>query len=72
MLNNLKARGVKDILICCVDGLAGFSEAIGAVYPKTDVQGKTYHRRSCPDRSQVCIQASHGKVESMDNLAKTA
>jgi len=36
-LNVLKSRGVKDILINCVDNLTGFSEAIAAVYPQTDV-----------------------------------
>ena len=38
VLNNLHARGVKDILIASVDGLTGFPEAINAVFPKTDVQ----------------------------------
>jgi putative transposase len=34
----LQARGVRDILIACVDGLKGLPEAIEAVYPKTQVQ----------------------------------
>ena len=38
VLTELKNRGVKDILIACVDGLAGFPEAIEAVYPQTQVQ----------------------------------
>ena len=38
VLNDLKARGVKDILVCCVDGLSGFCDAIAAVYPQTDIQ----------------------------------
>ncbi|BBP44197.1 IS256 family transposase [Thiosulfativibrio zosterae] len=38
VLNDLHARGVKDILIASVDGLTGFPEAINAVYPKTDIQ----------------------------------
>ncbi|MBU6323841.1 IS256 family transposase [Patescibacteria group bacterium] len=38
ILNDLKNRGVDDILIACVDGLKGFPEAIKAVYPNTDVQ----------------------------------
>ena len=41
VLNDLKARGVKDILVCCVDGLSGFCDAIGAAYPQTDVQRNT-------------------------------
>ena len=38
VLTELKNRGVEDILIACVDGLKGFPEAIGAVYPETQVQ----------------------------------
>jgi len=33
MLNDLKNRGVQDVLFFFVDGLSGFREAIGAVYP---------------------------------------
>lgn len=38
ILTELKNRGLKDILIACVDGLKGFPEAIEAVYPQTAVQ----------------------------------
>jgi putative transposase len=38
VITELKARGVKDIFIACVDGLKGFPEAIEAVFPKTQVQ----------------------------------
>src|ERR1700680_4963752 len=38
VLTELQNRGVKDILIACVDGLKGFPEAIEAVYPRTEVQ----------------------------------
>lgn len=38
VLSDLKARGVNDILIACVDGLKGFPEAIEASFPKTQVQ----------------------------------
>lgn len=38
VLNDIANRGVKDILIACVDGLTGFPEAINAVFPQTDVQ----------------------------------
>ena len=37
VLNNLKNRGVNDILIACVDGLTGFPSAIEAVYPRTEL-----------------------------------
>ncbi len=38
VLTELKNRGVKDVLVACVDGLKGFPEAIATVFPKTQVQ----------------------------------
>ncbi len=38
VLTDLKNRGVRDIFIACVDGLAGFPEAIETAYPKAEVQ----------------------------------
>jgi len=38
ILNELKNRGVQEILIAAVDGLTGFPDAINAVFPKTEVQ----------------------------------
>lgn len=38
VLTELQNRGVKDILIACVDGLKGFPDAISAVYPQTRIQ----------------------------------
>ena len=43
MLNDLKNRGVQDVLFFCVDGLAGFKEAIHAVYPKAEIQRCIIH-----------------------------
>ncbi|WP_445344239.1 IS256 family transposase [Clostridium septicum] len=44
VLNELKNRGVKDILIASVDGLVGFNEAIRAVYPNTEIQRCIIHQ----------------------------
>ncbi|XOK60293.1 IS256 family transposase [Paenibacillus elgii] len=44
VLNELKNRGVQDILITCVDNLSGFSQAIAACYPKTDIQKCIIHQ----------------------------
>ena len=44
VLNNLKNRGVSDILIACVDGLTGFPNAIEAVYPRTELQKCVIHQ----------------------------
>jgi putative transposase len=43
VLSELKHRGVTDILICCVDGLKGFPEAIEAIFPRTTVQTCVVH-----------------------------
>lgn len=43
MLNDLKNHGVKDVLFFCVDGLAGFKEAIQAVYPQAEIQRCVIH-----------------------------
>ena len=42
IINELKSRGVQDILIACVDGLNGFPQAIEAFYPKTEIQPDLY------------------------------
>ena len=43
VVNDLKTRGVNDILIAVVDGLKGFPEAIASVYPQTVVQTCIVH-----------------------------
>jgi len=43
VMNELRDRGVQDILIAVVDGLKGFPEAIGAVFPRTQVQACIVH-----------------------------
>lgn len=44
VLNGMKNRGVKDILIASVDGLTGFNEAIAAAFPKTEIQRCIIHQ----------------------------
>jgi putative transposase len=44
VLNDLHQRGVRDVLICCVDGLEGFPEAIEAVFPQAWVQTCVVHQ----------------------------
>ena len=44
VMNSLKNRGLEDILIACVDGLTGFTNAIEAVYPKTEIQQCIIHQ----------------------------
>jgi putative transposase len=44
VLSEIKHRGVEDILICCVDGLSGFSDAIKTVYPDAVIQRCIVHQ----------------------------
>ena len=44
VLTDLHQRGVKDILIACIDNLSGFEEAILSIYPKTEVQSCIVHQ----------------------------
>lgn len=44
VLNSMKNRGVEDILIACTDNLSGFSQAINAVFPQTDIQNCIIHQ----------------------------
>jgi putative transposase len=44
VLNGLRNRGVEDIFIACTDNLSGFSEAIEAVFPKTEIQNCIIHQ----------------------------
>ena len=44
VLNELKNRGVQDILICCVDNLKGFNEAIAACFPQAEIQKCVVHQ----------------------------
>lgn len=38
VMTEIKNRGVKEILIACIDGLKGFPDAIASIFPKTDIQ----------------------------------
>ena len=44
VLTDLNNRGVKDILIACIDGLTGFPEAIATIFPETEVQQCIVHQ----------------------------
>lgn len=44
VLTDLKARGVKDILIACIDNLSGFAEAIATIFPEVEIQTCIVHQ----------------------------
>lgn len=64
VLTNLQNRGLKDILIACIDGLKGFEEAIGSIYPDTEVQSCIVHQI----RNSMKYVASKDQKEFMKEL----
>jgi len=64
VLNDLKARGVKDILIASIDGLKGFPESIAASFPKTEIQLCIVHQI----RNSLKHVASKNQKEFMADL----
>jgi putative transposase len=64
VLNDLKQRGVEDVLIACVDGLTGFPEAIKGVFPKTEIQLCVVHQI----RNSLKYVASKDQKEFMGDL----
>ena len=67
VLTELKQRGVSDVLVCCVDGLTGFPEAIEAVYPRTWVQTCIVHQirsslRFVPYRDRRAVAADLKRI----------
>ena len=62
VLNELKNRGVKDILILCADGLSGMKEAVGTAFPKTEYQRCIVHQvrntlKYVPDKDRKAFAA---------------
>jgi transposase-like protein len=54
VLNDLKERGVEDILIACVDGLKSFPTAINSVFPNAEVQLCIVHQIRNSLKQQRC------------------
>jgi transposase-like protein len=64
VINDLKQRGVADILIACIDNLKGFDEAIRTIYPNTEVQTCVVHQI----RNSIKYIASKDQKEFMRDL----
>jgi putative transposase len=62
----LKSRGVQDILIACKDGLSGFSDAINATFPQTDIQSCVIHQL----RNTLKYVPNKDRKVVMDDLKK--
>jgi putative transposase len=76
ILNDLKQRGVEDIIFACVDGLKGFPEAIQTAFPQTFVQLCVVHQiryalRLIPDKNYKAFMTDLKAVYQAPNL-KTA
>jgi len=66
VLTDLSNRGVKDILITCVDGLKGFPEAIETIFPNTEVQLCVVHQI----RNSLKYVGSKNQKEFMADLKR--
>ncbi len=64
VLTDLQNRGVKDILIACIDNLKGFAEAIVCIFPATEVQSCIVHQI----RNSLKYVASKNQKEFMADL----
>ncbi|HML34154.1 IS256 family transposase [Sporomusa sphaeroides] len=63
VLNELKSRGIQDVYLFCVDGLSGFREAIGAAYPKAEIQRCIIHQIRA---SMRYVNYKHAKAFTAD------
>lgn len=80
VLNDLKHRGVQNVLVFCVNGLKGFKDAIGAVYPFSKIQRCIIHQirfsmKYIPHKDKKdfakdlkTIYGSVNETEGMENL----
>jgi putative transposase len=82
VINDLKQRGVEDILIACIDGLKGFEEAIRTIFPDTEVQSCIVHQIrnslkyiASKDQKAFMIELkpvyrADNELQALDELAK--
>ena len=66
VLSDLQNRGVKDVLIACIDNLSGFVEAIQSTFPKTEVQLCIVHQI----RNSIKYVASKDQKPFLKDLKK--
>lgn len=73
VLTDLQNRGVKDILIACIDNLTGFEQAILSIFPKTEVQSCVVHQirnsmKYVTSKDQKPVMADLKEVYKADTL----
>jgi transposase-like protein len=64
VLTDLNNRGLKDMLIACIDNLNGFEQAINSIFPKTEVQSCVVHQI----RNSLKYVASKDQKEFLSEL----
>ncbi len=64
VLTDLQNRGIKDMLIACIDNLKGFAEAINSIYPATEVQSCIVHQL----RNSIKYVASKDQKEFIKDI----
>lgn len=77
VLNSLKNRGVKDILIICADGLTGIKEAINTAFPQTEYQRCIVHQvrntmKYVADKDRKAFAADLKKIYNAPNADRAA
>lgn len=75
VLTDLQNRGVKDILIACIDNLTGFSQAINSIFPKTEIQTCVVHQirnslKYVASKDQKAFMADLKPVYQADTLGQ--
>ena len=75
VLNELKNRGVKDILIIFADIISGIKEAITTAFPKTEYQGCIVHQvrntlKYVPDKDKKAFAADLKTIYLITHQAK--
>ncbi len=75
VLTDLQNRGVKDILIACIDNLTGFAEAISSVFPQTEIQTCVVHQirnslKYVASKDQKAFMADLKPVYQADTLGQ--
>ena len=80
VLNELKNRGVKDIMVICADGLSGIKEAITAAFPNTEYQRCIVHQvrntlKYVPDKDRKAFATDlktiyHAATEALDTVSE--
>lgn len=71
VLNELKNRGVQDILVLCADGLTGLKDAISTIYPKTKYQRCIVHQIMYTTNAIESLNSTYKRINRNRNVFPT-